>query len=65
MNKALIIIGIPAFITSFLYLTLGWGFKVSVPVTAVEILLAFGWYSYLSRFDKAQNANPPPPPPSA
>lgn len=34
MNAAFYIIAIPAFITSFLYLSLGWGFRVSVPVTA-------------------------------
>jgi len=42
MNVAFYIIAIPAFITSFLYLSLGWGFRVSIPVTAVELIAAIG-----------------------
>ncbi len=64
MNRAFIIIGIPAFITSFLYLTFGWGLKISVPVTAAEIVLAIGWYAYLSRGDKTRQANSANHPPS-
>lgn len=62
MNKAFIIIGIPAFITSFLYLSFGWGLKVSVPVTALELVLAVCWYAYLSRHDKSRQPKAPAPP---
>jgi membrane protein implicated in regulation of membrane protease activity len=62
MNKAFVIIGIPAFITSFLYLTFGWGLKVSIPVTALELVLGVGWYAYLSRNDKPRQPKVPAPP---
>ena len=64
MNKAFVIIGIPAFITSFLYLTFGWGLKVSVPVTIAELLGAIAWYAYLSRNDKRRQPKAPVPPSS-
>ena len=49
MNIAFYIIAIPAFITSFLYLSLGWGFRVSVPVTIVEMAVAIGGLIYMRR----------------
>jgi hypothetical protein len=49
MNVAFYIIAIPAFITSFLYLSLGWGFRVSIPVTAVELIAAIGGLIYMRR----------------
>jgi hypothetical protein len=49
MNKAFIIICIPAFITSFLYLSIGWGLRVSIPVTLGEIAVAVGGLVYLRR----------------
>ncbi|MFZ0036705.1 MAG: hypothetical protein WAK91_04750 [Candidatus Acidiferrales bacterium] len=49
MNAAFYIIAIPAFITSFLYLSLGWGFRVSVPVTALEMAAAIGGLIYMRR----------------
>jgi hypothetical protein len=49
MNIAFYIIAIPAFITSFLYLSLGWGFRVSVPVTIVEMAVAIGGRIYMRR----------------
>jgi hypothetical protein len=53
MNRAFYIIGIPAFITSFLYLTIGWGFRVSVPVTILELGAAIGGIIYLRRRNAA------------
>jgi hypothetical protein len=49
MNRAYYIIGIPAFITSFLYLSIGWGFRVSIPVTAAELAAAIGGIAYMRR----------------
>jgi hypothetical protein len=49
MNIAFYIVAIPAFITSFLYLSLGWGFRVSIPVTAVELIAAIGGLIYMRR----------------
>ena len=49
MNIAFYIIAIPAFITSFLYLSLGWGFRVSVPVTILEMAAAIGGLIYMRR----------------
>jgi hypothetical protein len=49
MNRAFYIIAVPAFITSFLYLSIGWGFRVSISVTAVELGAAIGGLIYLRR----------------
>jgi len=49
MNRAFIIIAVPAFITSFMYLTVGWGLLVSIPVTLAEIALSVGTVIYLRR----------------
>jgi membrane protein YdbS with pleckstrin-like domain len=40
MNKAFLIILIPAVIVSLAWITAGWGFRVSVPVGIVVLLIA-------------------------
>ena len=49
MNSAFIIVCVPAIITSFLYLSLGWGLRVSIPVTLIELAAAIGFIIYLRR----------------
>ena len=49
MNRAYYIIFVPAIITSFLYLAVGWGLRVAVPVTLVELGAAIGAVIYLRR----------------
>ena len=42
MNRAFYIIGIPAFVTSFCWLTFGWGWRFAAMVTGAELALAIG-----------------------
>jgi hypothetical protein len=49
VNRAFYIIGIPAVITSFMYLAVGWGLRVAVPVTLAEVAAAIGAVIYLRR----------------
>ncbi len=58
MNRAFYIIAVPAFITSFLYLSIGWGLRVSVPVTAVELGAAIGGVIYMRRRKAAAARRP-------
>ena len=55
MNRAFYIIGIPAFITSFLYLAVGWGLRVAIPMTLAELAAAIGAVIYLRRRKMAAN----------
>ncbi|MFZ0639072.1 MAG: hypothetical protein WA020_07795 [Candidatus Acidiferrales bacterium] len=56
MNRAFYIIGIPAFIVSFLWIYYGYGLKVAVPVILGELIAAIGGVIYLRR--KAAQARP-------
>ena len=49
MNRAFYIIGIPAFIVSFLWMYYGYGLKVAVPVILAELIAAIGGVIYLRR----------------
>lgn len=49
MNRAFLIIAIPAFIVSFIWLYIGYGLAVAMPVTAVELAAAIGGIFYLRR----------------
>jgi hypothetical protein len=51
MNKAFLIIGIPAFILSFVWLAIGYGLRVAVPVILLELAVAIGAVIYLRRRD--------------
>ncbi len=41
MNKAFVIILVPAVVVSLAWLTAGWGLRVSVPVGVVVLLITF------------------------
>jgi membrane protein implicated in regulation of membrane protease activity len=54
MNKAFLVIAIPAFITSFCWLAFGWGWRVAVSVTSVELVIAIAGVVYLLRRENAR-----------
>ncbi|MGH9732262.1 MAG: hypothetical protein ACRD4A_11210 [Candidatus Acidiferrales bacterium] len=49
MNRAFLIIAIPAFIVSFVWLYVGYGLTVAVPVIVGELAAAIGGVIYLRR----------------
>lgn len=49
MNRAFLIIAIPAFIVSFVWLYVGYGLAVAVPVIVGELAAAIGGVIYLRR----------------
>lgn len=56
MNRAFYIIGVPAFIVSFLWMYYGYGLKVAVPVIVAELGAVIGGVIYLRR--KAAQVRP-------
>jgi membrane protein implicated in regulation of membrane protease activity len=57
MNRALLVIAIPAFLVSIFWLTLGWGWRTALVVGCIELAIATGAVNYFSRKNK-----PPPNP---
>jgi membrane protein implicated in regulation of membrane protease activity len=49
MNKAYLIVGIPAFITSFCWLAFGWGWRFAVIVTSIELIVVLAAVMYFLR----------------
>ena len=49
MNRAFLIIAIPAFIVSFVWLWVGYGLAVAVPVILAELAAAIAGIVYLRR----------------
>jgi len=58
MNRAFLIIGIPAIITSFLWLAFGWGWRLAATVTGVELVVAIVGVIYLLRRQSARPDGP-------
>jgi membrane protein implicated in regulation of membrane protease activity len=58
MNRAFFIIGIPAIVTSFLWLAFGWGWRLAATVTGVELVVAILAVIYLLRRQKARPDGP-------
>jgi len=58
MNRAFFIIGIPAIITSFLWLAFGWGWRLAATVTGVELIVAILAVIYLVRRQSARPDGP-------
>jgi amino acid permease len=54
MNRAFYIIAIPAFVTSFCWLTFGWGWRFASMVTGVALIIAIAAVIYLLRRENAQ-----------
>ncbi|HYL69082.1 MAG TPA: hypothetical protein VEX69_07945 [Candidatus Limnocylindria bacterium] len=58
MNRAFFIIGIPAIITSFLWLMFGWGWRLAAVVTGGELVVAIIGVIYLLRRQSARPDGP-------
>jgi membrane protein implicated in regulation of membrane protease activity len=58
MNRAFLLIGIPAIITSFLWLAFGWGWRLAAVVTGVELVVAILAVIYLLRRQSARPDGP-------
>ena len=57
MNRALLIIAIPAFLVSIFWLTIGWGWRTALVVGCLELAVATAAVVYLNR----RNNEPPNP----
>jgi hypothetical protein len=57
MNRALLLIAIPAFLVSIFWLTIGWGWRTALVGGCVELAIGFGAVNYLSR----RKSTPPNP----
>jgi membrane protein implicated in regulation of membrane protease activity len=55
MNRAFLIVGIPAFVTSFCWLAFGWGWRVATIVTAAELVVVIGAVVYILRRQSARS----------
>ena len=49
MNRAYLVVGIPAVVTSFCWLAFGWGWRLAVAVTASEIVAITAFVIYVLR----------------
>jgi uncharacterized membrane protein len=58
MNRAYLIVGIPAFVTSFMWLAFGWGWRFAAVVTGVELVVVIAAVIYLLRRQAARPGNP-------
>jgi Kef-type K+ transport system membrane component KefB len=58
MNRAILVIAIPAFVVSIFWLTIGWGWRTALVVGCVELAVAVGVVYYISR---RNNRVPPDP----
>jgi len=58
MNKAFYIIGVPAFIVSFCWLTFGWGLRTAWIVTGSELAIAIAAIVYFSRKKSSRTDKP-------
>jgi hypothetical protein len=58
MNKAFLVIFVPAVVTSFLWLTFGWGWRLAVEVTAAELAFGIAAVIYLQRRQSARRGGP-------
>jgi hypothetical protein len=58
MNRAFLLIGIPAVVTSFLWLAFGWGWRLAAAVTGVELVVAILGVTYLLRRQSARPNGP-------
>ncbi len=62
MNRAFLIIAIPAFLVSIFWLTLGWGWHTAIIGGCIEIAIAAGAVVYATRrTGAAQNPGPGDP----
>jgi membrane protein implicated in regulation of membrane protease activity len=53
VNKSFLIIGIPAFVVSFFWLTFGWGVRVALIVIGTELAAVAAGVLYIRRREKS------------
>jgi uncharacterized membrane protein YraQ (UPF0718 family) len=58
MNRAFYIIVVPAIVTTFGWVTFGWGWRLAAIVTGTETVIAIGAVIFLVRRQNAQKAAP-------
>jgi uncharacterized membrane protein YraQ (UPF0718 family) len=58
MNRAFYIIVVPAIVTTFGWVTFGWGWRLAAIVTGAETVLVIGIVIFLVRRQNAQKAAP-------
>ena len=64
MNRAILIVAVPAFLVSIFWLTLGWGWHTAVIGGCVELAIGVGIVIYVTRrTSAAQNPRPGGPEP--
>jgi len=56
MNRAFLIVGIPAVLTSFGWLTFGWGWRLATVVTAGEIVVIAVFVVWVLRRQKRKDS---------
>jgi hypothetical protein len=49
MNRAFLVIGIPAFLTSVFWFLLAYGWRTAVPLTILELAVVIGGVIYVRR----------------
>jgi len=57
MNRAFLIVGIPAIATSFCWLAFGWGWRRAMIVTGIELAAIVAAVIYLLRRQNAARSN--------
>jgi len=58
MNRAFLILIIPAVITSFLWLAFGWGWRLAAIITGAELAVGTAAVIYLLRRQSARRGSP-------
>jgi len=58
MNRAFYIIVIPAIVTTFGWVTFGWGWRLAAVITGAEVILVVATVVFLVRRENAQKAAP-------
>ena len=58
MNRAFYIIVVPAIVTTFGWVTFGWGWRLAAAITGAEIVLVVATVIFLARRQNAQRAAP-------
>jgi hypothetical protein len=58
MNKAFLVVFIPAIITSFLWLAFGWGWRLAATVTGAEVAVGIAAVIYLLKRQSGRRGGP-------
>jgi hypothetical protein len=58
VNRAFYIIVVPAIVTTFGWVTFGWGWRLAAAISGAEIVLVVATVIFLARRQNAQRAAP-------